>query len=638
MRKSIWITAVGLLMLQITMAGPSPASDGRDFVPLETEPPLGAPGIGFVQKQTDGNAMGLRLSNYGFFGNNMVSRGPSMEYPLGSEIEHLIRAGLWIGGINAEGQTVVSSGTVSGSWGTSPASATEFNPTQTIRERSILITSRAYSKKAVSEQDFITTYKDYPRRGDNEGILRVSVRQESFLWSYRFAEAFVIVSFTIKNEGDGFLTAPCFGIFAELCSGWKGGYDEWRPPSDSWFRKKKIEFFPELRMIGEHHYNFDSGRAPSWGAVSILGIHGTTPIEEVPVSYHWRDWYAERDTTMYDPDRYDWMSDGRMDNVDNIIIPNATDPIELIAAGPFPEMIPGDSVVFVCAFLGGMDRAALIQNAEWAHRAFENNYILPSPPQPSRFRVKPAKGAITLYWDDYPEDKLDPFYQIPDFEGYRVYITRKEGATSNDFDLVRELDLVNDIGYDTGFEAIRDSVWFSDTLYTYNVTVNNLKDGFKYWIALTAFDRGVPEQGVESMESGVLATKVLAIPGSPPSEVDGRVLVVPNPYRGEAVWDGARDREKYLWFINLPERATIRIYSLAGDIVKTIEFRGSTYTAADIQGLQTSSERHVAIPGGICAWDLISDKDQAVASGLYMFSVENQVTGENQIGKFMIIR
>ena len=148
----------------------------------------------------------------------------------------------------------------------------------------------------------------------------------------------------------------------------------------------------------------------------------------------------------------------------------------------------------------------------------------------------------------------------------------------------------------------------------------------------------MPEEGLESMESGIRATTTLAIPGTSPADQDGGVLVVPNPYRGEAVWDGSRDREKYLWFINLPQRATIRIYTLAGDLVKTIEFDGSTYDASDIQGLKTGYERNVSIADGICGWDLISNKDQAVASGLYIFSVENHRTGGNQIGKFMIIR
>jgi hypothetical protein len=639
-RSTATLLLVALAAIVVTPAATAIAHDPPDHMPVGQAPlePLSA-AVPFQQRQTDGNAIGLVISNYGFFGNNFVTRAPSMEYPLGTEMEHLVRAGLWVGAINAEGEVVVSSGSISGYWGTGTANATEFSPAEKIVERSNLITSRSYSKKAISEQDFICAYKDYPLRGSNESILGIDVRQSSYLWSYKFAEAFVIVSFTIKNVSGGFLRNPCIGIFAELSSGWKGQYDVWRPSGSAWFRNKVLEWFRDLRMVGEHHYTYDAGNAPSWGAVAILGTagEGVPPIDEVPVSFNWWDWYWERDNPMQDGDRYEFMKNGEWD-VTAEIMPRTDDPVEMVSAGPFPQMAPGDSIVFVCAFLGGMDRASLIRNAEWAHRAFENDYILPSPPQPPRFRVKPGRGEITLFWDDFPEDQLDPFYQIADFEGYRVYVTRREGATSEEFDLVRELDMVDGIGYDTGFESVRDSIWFGDTLYTYNVTIDNLKDGFKYWVALTAFDRGVPEEGLESMESGIRATTTLAVPGASPSEKDGGVLVVPNPYRGEATWDGPRDREKYLWFINLPQKATIRIYTIAGDLIKTIEFDGSTYDAHEIQGLETDVERNVAIASGICGWDLISDEDQAVASGLYMFSVENHMTGGNQIGKFMVIR
>jgi hypothetical protein len=319
------------------------------------------------------------------------------------------------------------------------------------------------------------------------------------------------------------------------------------------------------------------------------------------------------------------------------IIPDMTDPVELISAGPFPELVPGDSIVFVCAFLGGLDRASLIQNAQWAQRAFDNDYVLPSPPQPPRFKITPESGAINIAWDSSPENTLDPFYKVPDFEGYRLYITRKEGATSEDFELVRDVDIIDGIGYDTGFESIRQTTTIDTTVYDYALRISNLKDGFKYWVSLTSYDRGMPDQGVESMQSGVLATKVFAVPG-PIAQTDQTVLVFPNPYRGEAVWDGTRDREKYIWFVNLPEKATIRIFTLAGDLVKTIDFDAATYTGADIQGLRTSSEKLIAMPGGICAWDLISNKDQAVATGLYVFSVEDRQSGKNQVGKFMVIR
>jgi hypothetical protein len=627
---------LALPALQTAAGGTDHAPQGLSAAAFEPQP-LGSDSISWVQRQTDGSAIGLVVSNYGFFGNNFVTRNPSMEFPLGSEIDHLIRAGLWVGAINADGDTVVSTGSVSGYYGTSTSGATEFTPRAwtSISERSNLITSRAYSEKAVSEQDFIAWYTDYPRRGTNDAVLNISIRQESYLWSYDFAEAFVIVSFTIRNEGGGLLRAPYLGMFAELASGWKGAYDTW-PPS-GWFDQKMLEYFPDLRMCGEHHYNFQRGEAPSWGAVALLGTEHTTPMEEVQVTFAWWDWEWDRDNPMDDADRYALMA-SHVTTPTEEIVPLRDDPIELLAVGPFPDLARGDSLGFVVGFVGGVDRDDLIGYAEWAHRAFQNGYVIPAPPQPSRYRIVPKRGAVTLYWDDYPEDKFDPFYQIADFEGYRIYVTRKEGATSAEFDMIRELDIVNGINYDTGLESVRDSVWFGDTLYTYNITLDNLKDGFKYWIGLTSFDRGMPDQGVESMESGIRATQSLVIPGTPPAADGSPVIVFPNPYRGEAIWDGSRDREKYVWFANLPRLAVIRIYTLAGDLVATINFNGETYQGTDIQGLETASERSVSIPGGIYAWDLISDEDQAVATGLYIYSVEDLETGTSQIGKLMIIR
>jgi hypothetical protein len=643
MIKTSKILAV-LLFLAGTMAFAWNAAAGEGIPRYTSAPAVGAgqaeEPIPYQKKQTDGNAMGIVLSNFGFFGNNFVSRAPSMEYPLGSQQDHMVRGGMWFGAINADGDTVVSTGTVSGTAGASGTeTASEFTPRKRITERSVLITSRAYSKDAISEQDLLSYYTDTPRKGDNKAPLGIGVNQDAYLWSYRFAEAFVIVSFTIVNESGGLLKNPCFGLYGELSSGWKGQYESW-PPS-GWFKKKALEYSPEHRMCSEHHYNYDGGRCPSWGAFAILGAEGTDldSIDQIPVSFNWWSWYWERDTVVTDDWRYELMINGEQDETADMV-PNNNDydAVEVVSVGPFPEMAPGDTIVVVCAYLGGMDRDDLIHNVEWAERAYENDYILPSPPQPPRYKIRPDKGRISIFWDNYPEDKLDPFYQVPDFEGYRIYVTRKEGATTDEFDMVRDLDIVDALGYDTGMESVRDSTVISDTLYTYRFDIDNVKDGFKYWVALTAYDRGMPEEGVETMESGIRATKVLTIPGTPAADGDLKASVVPNPYRGDAVWDGTRDREKYVWFINLPAKATIRIFTLAGDLVKTIDFDGSTYNASDVQGLRTAAERNVAIPGGICAWDLITDEDQAVATGLYIYSIENRKNGSNQLGKFMVIR
>jgi hypothetical protein len=86
---------IGLILIIGTLlsAYPSQASDvpGRDpaadGLSLDSAPLAPHQGVPRSQKQTDGNSIGLVISNFGFFGNNLVTRAPSMEYPLGSGSE-----------------------------------------------------------------------------------------------------------------------------------------------------------------------------------------------------------------------------------------------------------------------------------------------------------------------------------------------------------------------------------------------------------------------------------------------------------------------------------------------------------------------------------------------------------------------
>jgi hypothetical protein len=44
------------------------------------------------------------------------------------------------------------------------------------------------------------------------------------------------------------------------------------------------------------------------------------------------------------------------------------------------------------------------------------------------------------------------------------------------------------------------------------------------------------------------------------------------------------------------------------------------------------------LSGATYGWNLISTEGQAIASGLYLFSVENKDGGERQVGKFLIVK
>jgi hypothetical protein len=80
------------------------------------------------------------------------------------------------------------------------------------------------------------------------------------------------------------------------------------------------------------------------------------------------------------------------------------------------------------------------------------------------------------------------------------------------------------------------------------------------------------------------------------------------------------ERERRIWFANLPDTATIRIWSLDGDLIREIHHPDPFLT------------RYSSIVG----WDLISRNTQAVVSGIYIWRVDSRLG--SQVGKIVIIK
>src|SRR5262249_1923204 len=140
-------------------------------------------------------------------------------------------------------------------------------------------------------------------------------------------------------------------------------------------------------------------------------------------------------------------------------------------------------------------------------------------------------------------------------------------------------------GFNTGLDAVRRDTTIDGISYNYRYTVPALKNGFKYFVAVTSYDLGNVE--IESLESGIPQNKTLPIPNPAPGEfAANKVYVYPNPYRVEAAWDvGKQVRDHYLWFTNLPPHCMVRIYTLSGDLVYETEFVGSTYQGGGTRGV-----------------------------------------------------
>ncbi len=626
--------------------------------------------VRYQLRTTNRNLVGLAVTNYGFFGNNFASRSPSFEYPLGEAYEHMSRAGLWIGGlaVTDQGEQIrVSTGAVDAAQGTNQVGETEYTPEPVqMLERSRLVTSKVYSPDAVSDQDFIAEYTDRPARpGAGPGVeghepLGVDVRVEAYSFGLESARDFVILSFRITNDGPP-LRDAYVGLYTQLVSGDKGAYSRWPPtgadPVGTWYYKNLVAWVDSLSLVAEHYCRGLNAKgqpdaescmfeiAPPWAGSQFLGVRaGTLLASPESLNVNTRFWnYSPGDTTRdEDAERYALLARPGADDPRPFWPGQGQiSPLEMIAVGPFP-LIPPDSTIQVdFALVGGGTLDELLTHAAFARFAFEQNYRLPSPPPSPRMHVRAKDGALELLWDDISERTSDDTSPAPgglDFEGYRVYV----GRDRNRLSLVSQYDLVDSTGFNTGLDAIRlpePVIENGDTL-VYSARVGALRDGIPYYAAVTAYDQG--DQQIGSLESNANENKTLAVPNPAPGERKG-VTVYPNPYKVEAEWDqGKLVRDHWLWFANLPERCRLRIYTLSGDLVFETRFDGATYDGSSARGLyDPTRDLDTGTParsGASYAWNMISSEGQSIASGLYLFAVEDETSGDVERGKFLIVK
>ncbi len=244
--------------------------------------------------------------------------------------------------------------------------------------------------------------------------------------------------------------------------------------------------------------------------------------------------------------------------------------------------------------------------------------------------------------------RFHPFVMNPQEQAFVVYLSDSsdEGGLSVPYDSVQlkagdslyfELQDWN-VGFDDiiANPAYRDSVdsgWVSDTAdryWDYEFEIDSLLPGIPWYFAVTAFDVGDPQTGLSPLEASKLVNATLVYVFDEPElvkEKGSKVEVLPNPYRVDGYYleddyePGQGNFDERLRFINLPPRCTIRVYTLDGDLVRTLEH-----------------DREKGDYATYHYWDLISRNTQVVVSGLYLYTVEDKETGEVQMGKFVIIK
>ncbi|RMF60194.1 MAG: hypothetical protein D6748_04655 [Calditrichaeota bacterium] len=628
--------------------------------------------------------------------------------------------GIWIGAQTPNGIRVSTGAFNSARIGTAGSANFEFtntaDPNDLIIERSSLPDNRFFSPEAISHQDFVADFSDtntiVPGTSTpipNHTPLGIAVHLETYAWNFPFADAFVILNYTLTNVGYGgnkdTLKNVYVGLWADLVV---RNTNELPPRVGAPFFQDVGVGYVDDPDTGRMIYAYEYDGSIYTGADSYIAlVHlGATPQHD-DTSYHgevhhnwWlfsggSDW-QEAPTT--EAAKYQRMLESIPDNIfQSQIFQQPGNYMNLISTGPFEHIAPDSSinVVFaiVCARKAGTNppsvddniaKQNLFENVSWALRAYYgedtnrngvldflgtdssedvipngklDRYILPTPPNTPILKAIPENGKVTLMWDNSAEESVDLISKQKDFEGYRLYrsFLGSDLTSQGIFDemqLIGEFDRIDGLFYDAGLEQIRMDepivevttnpfTGLPDTVvYTYRVEIDGLHNGWQYAFSVSAFDSGDVSLNLPSLESSRLQNAVVVSPGTPPLRPgqERKIGVYPNPYRVNAIWDGGFERQRKLHFYNLPANCEVRIYTLAGDLVDQFTHNGATYHGGDIQWYQKFSEGKTIFPGGEHAWDLVSANDQAIATGLYLFTVKDLDTGDVYKGKFVIIK
>lgn len=648
-----------------------------------------------IDYAVQGFAMKMRISNTGAIGH--VACGPfnagnpgacapdsiGLDYPIGDGIEHLYGGGLWIGGLV---DTSVA--------GTSPplrlVSLTyegwsgpyfEFFPGAGPQDR-FWTAKRGDVQPAdwsqywgnylrfrpISDQDYYCTYTDTAVRVSQHVPMNLKVVQSSYAWNDPYAEAIIIFEYKIYNLGRNVIDSVYLGYFFEA--------DVGPIRATNYPQRNFSAYIPESRT-GYVHNPIDNGSTPVGAAL----LKTAKPLDSLSYAFQW---FPGPNTPADDRAKYTMMSSGQIEGDE---FPAVSDTRFLFAFGPF-TFAPGaptgefdDSTGFkmAIAVVSGKSnridhRIILQRNAARALDIYLNQGIkLPATPPSPPLRVNVGFRRVELDWTWYPGDEVlfgrpDPVtnwdstnqvarrypyrYQSPpppppgydstrggrNFSAYKLWRSENPKAPDNSFVLLKQYDDPRDsFEYNTGLGyRFVDSNLVRGKTYIYSVTSKSIPN-LAYQQIVVTDTNGNPvvttvEVPVDPLESAKLVNAVrVDLPFAVTKNL-GKVTVVPNPYRTDkdytlesggyegpaGDWD---ENARKVKFINLPEVCTVRVFSLAGELIRTIDHDGRNASG---------------FPRGDADMTLVSDSNRALASGIYIFTVESEFG--TQTGKFVVIR
>jgi hypothetical protein len=112
------------------------------------------------------------------------------------------------------------------------------------------------------------------------------------------------------------------------------------------------------------------------------------------------------------------------------------------------------------------------------------------------------------------------------------------------------------------------------------------------------------------------------------------IRVVPNPYVASNLMEPSvvnkwLNQDRRVLFTNLPERCTIKIFTVSGVLIRELHAPDDALTGVGAFGTANN---------GMIHWNLLTWEGLEIAAGMYFYHVQDDITGEEKTGKFAVIK
>ncbi len=611
-----------ILSLSLSQARPRPETDNRNE--------LGAMDLKNRAYTTlDINKLGQYVSNIGQFYSSWNEVSPTAEWPLGSKHEQMYRMNIYIG---VPGNVVQTRTSGTKEWdpvagyhnpnaGALPISnKPETWPLDGQGNAYWPVQDSDGNHLIISQQDSYAVFRDatnYKGLRNPNDYLNIQVHQTSYAWNTALDEDYIVFRHKLVNMGDKTLDSLYYSMYTDFDA---GGFESGNEYADD-----KLGFDRERQFV----YFYDSDNySDQW---SGLPFHVGIVMLETPeidgarkgiTDFHYTDNYSEPSVISYDTAQYNYISSSPVLRADSAKWPllfhgedlHYDDPslipdtgailVSFTSSGPY-TLAPGDSLVFIVALVAGQDYNEISENVDRIWEVYRGNWRVKSVPVPTIVGSVTNNQCLLNWSNQLDREYLDVLSNRNTLQGYYVYRTEDPNRV-----LWTKIDSVA--------RQYSEADAYQENAYTW--TDHSVLNSFYYSYSVTAYDSLGDESGKSLLKDSLNTVELR--PASDAMTDLSQIQVVPNPYLISAKWERARlggisDGEpiRELSFRNLPSVCAIKIYTVDGDLVRTIHHNNGT---------------------GIEYWDIRSEYNQMVSTGIYFYHVSS--SQGDKVGKFAIIR